>query len=57
MHIQKFAEMENDDFGGMGIPKGNWKPVPGEDGDNNARLFIQKGSKMNDGQFDEAAPF
>lgn len=57
LHIQKFAEMENDDFGGMGIPKGNWKPVPGEDGDNNARLFIQKGSKMNDGQFDEEAPF
>jgi replicative DNA helicase len=57
LHIQKFTEMESDDFGGMGIPKGNWKPVPGEDGDNNARLFIQKGSKMNDGQFDDEAPF
>jgi replicative DNA helicase len=55
LHIQKFAEMESDDFGGMGIPKGNWKPVPGED--DNARLFIQKGSKMNDGQFDDEAPF
>ena len=57
LHIQKFTEMENDDFGGMGMPKGNWKPVPGEDGDNNARLFIQKGSKMKDGQFDDEAPF
>ncbi|HRO47447.1 replicative DNA helicase [Agriterribacter sp.] len=57
LHIQKFTEMESDNFGGMGAPQGNWKPVPGDGGDNNARLFIQKGSKMNDGQFDEEAPF
>ena len=57
LHIQKFTEMEGDDFGGMGKPQGNWKPVPGNEGDNNARLFIQKGSKMNDGEFDEDAPF
>ncbi len=57
LHIQKFTEIESDDFGGMGAPQGNWKPVPGDGGDNNARLFIQKGSKMNDGQFDDEAPF
>ncbi|MFT3706014.1 MAG: replicative DNA helicase [Agriterribacter sp.] len=59
LHIQKFTEMESDDFGGIGMHGGggNWKPVPAEGGDNNARLFIQKGSKMNDGEFDDEAPF
>lgn len=58
LHIQKFTEMEGDDFGGLGMPQGNWKPVPGDtSGDDNARLFIQKGSKMNDGNFDDEAPF
>ncbi len=57
LHIQKFVEMEEDDFSGMGMPQGNWKPVPGDD-DGGARLFIQKGSKMNDGNFgDDDAPF
>ncbi len=47
---------------------GNWKPLPpsgggapGGAGGDNARLFIQKGSKMNNGEFDEgldeASPF
>ncbi|HRP33897.1 MAG TPA: replicative DNA helicase [Agriterribacter sp.] len=57
LHIQKFAEMEGDDFGGIGLPQGSWKPLPGDGADPNARLFIQKGSKMNDGEFDEDAPF
>ncbi len=57
LHIQKFIEMESDDFGGIGVPQGNWKPLPGDSGGDAARLFIQKGSKMNDGQFDEDAPF
>ncbi|MCO5234829.1 MAG: replicative DNA helicase [Chitinophagaceae bacterium] len=57
LHIQKFVEMENDDFGGLGLPPGGWKPVAGDDGGNGARLFIQKGSRMNDGQFDDEAPF
>ncbi|MBX2920851.1 MAG: replicative DNA helicase [Chitinophagaceae bacterium] len=59
LHIQKFVEMENDDFGGLGLPQGNWKPVPGDSGsgNDNARLFIQKGSKMNDSGFDDEAPF
>src|SRR5215218_6795973 len=31
LHIQKFVDTDNDDFGGMGLPKGSWKPVPGND--------------------------
>ena len=51
LHIQKFTDMESDDFGGVGLPKGgSWKPVPGNDAGNqgNAKLYIQTGSKMND---------
>ena len=75
LHIQKFVEEEGgDDYGGGNkggggnAPQGggSWKPVPsgptqGGGNDNNARLFIQKGSKMNTGEFDdgmdEAEPF
>ncbi len=62
-------EEGDDDFGGSGgssgsgsTPSGgvgNWKPTnikPGgssQGGDDNAKLFIQKGSKMNSGEFDE----
>jgi replicative DNA helicase len=58
LHIQKFIEEEGDDLGGShGGGGGNWKPVPssggGAAGSDNARLFIQKGSKMNNGEFDE----
>jgi len=56
LHIQKFVEMESDDFGGIGMPGSNWKPVSDDDG-GGARLFIQKGSKMNEGKFDDEAPF
>jgi replicative DNA helicase len=57
LHIQKFIE----DTGGSGFeggsPAGNFRPVrPDEDG-GGAKLYIQKGSKMNDGQFDDEAPF
>jgi replicative DNA helicase len=60
LHIQKFVEDEAGDFG-PGLPPtggGNWRPVGGGDGmgDNPAagpKLYIQKGSKMNDMQFDE----
>jgi replicative DNA helicase len=58
LHIQKFIEDEpgggsdfNPNMGG-----GNWKPVQGG-GDDSARMYIQKGSKMNDGAFDDEAPF
>lgn len=69
LHIQKFVEEVEDDFGGGSgaAPSGgggNWKPVgpaAGAGGGNGAKLFIQKGSKMNSGEFDdgfdEAAPF
>ncbi len=58
LHIQKFVEEEGGDFGG-GQPGGggNWKPVAGGGGDDGARMYIQKGSKMNDGNFDDDAPF
>lgn len=64
LHIQKFEEWEDDNtnpFGG-----GNWKPIPatppgGTDTGDGGRFFIQKGSKMNNGEFDEGfendAPF
>ncbi|HVM87817.1 MAG TPA: replicative DNA helicase [Puia sp.] len=45
LHIQKFIEETGGDFGSMGLPPGNWKPVPDEEG--GAKLFIQAGSKMN----------
>jgi replicative DNA helicase len=70
LHIQKFVEEEGDDLGPKGGGAqpfngggGNWKPVgtPPAGGDAGAKLFIQKGSKMNSGEFDEgfdeAAPF
>jgi replicative DNA helicase len=61
LHIQKFVEEEGDDLGGGGgYPStgggGNWKPLgpsPSQGGDNGANLFIQKGSKMNNGEFDD----
>ncbi len=62
LHIQKFVEDEagGNDFGGpMPGGGGSWKPVSGLDGgdDGGAKLYIQKGSKMNDGEFDDDAPF
>lgn len=58
LHIQKFIEEEGSDFGG-GFPQGggNWKPISGNDNDGGAAMYIQKGSKMNDGAFDDDAPF
>lgn len=61
LSIQKFVEFEEDgfaDFNKGGTPGGgggSWKPVQDEGGD--ARLFIQKGSRMNDLDLDEEAPF
>lgn len=59
LHIQKFVEADQDDFSGLGVGSGNWKPVPGAGGgDDSARLFIQKGSRMNDLPMgDEDTPF
>jgi replicative DNA helicase len=63
LHIQKFVEDEaGGDFNGGGgsAPSGgggSWKPVAGLDSGGDAKLYIQKGSKMNDGEFDDDAPF
>ncbi len=65
LHIQKFVEYETDGgFGGGGgfnppggSGGGNWKPVSDLGGGDGAKLYIQKGSKMNDGEFDDEAPF
>ncbi len=65
LDIQKFEEWDGDSgIGGMGS---NWKPVgpsttPAAGGAGDAgKLYIQKGSKMNGGEFDEGfendAPF
>ncbi len=59
LHIQKFIEDENSDsILPVGLPKeGNWRPVSGA-GDDEAKLYIQKGSRMNDGEYDEdESPF
>lgn len=64
LEIQKFEEW--DDNGGLPGLGGNWKPVgpstpPAAGGAGDSKLFIQKGSKMNGGDFDEGfdndAPF
>jgi replicative DNA helicase len=56
LHIQKFIERDTTD-NGPGLPSGgNFRPVRDDEG-GGARLYIQKGSKMNDGEFDEDAPF
>ena len=59
LHIQKFIEDENTDTGHPGgLPKeGNWRPVS-ETGGNDAKMYIQKGSKMNDEEYNEEdSPF
>jgi replicative DNA helicase len=58
LHIQKFIEDGGDDFSGLGLPGGSWKPVSDADG-GGAKVFIQTGSKMNADSFgdDEETPF
>lgn len=61
LHIQKFIEDDQQGGGSDFNPNmggGNWKPVQGGGGgEDGARMYIQKGSKMNDGAFDDEAPF
>jgi replicative DNA helicase len=52
LHIQKFTEYGGDDFGGIGLPSGNWKPVQDDEG-SGARLYIQAGSRMKDLPMDD----
>lgn len=54
LHIQKFIEEDGSDISSQLSP-GNWKST--NDEDNGAKLYIQKGSKMNDGEFNDEAPF
>ncbi|MGI8581632.1 MAG: replicative DNA helicase, partial [Chitinophagaceae bacterium] len=56
LHIQKFIEEDGTDSGSHLPAGGNWKPVNDID-DDGAKLYIQKGSKMNDGEFDDETPF
>ncbi|MEP7230634.1 MAG: replicative DNA helicase [Ginsengibacter sp.] len=56
LHIQKFIEDDGDHFSNNLPQGGSWKPVKDIDGDG-AKLYIQKGSKMNDGEFDDDTPF
>src|SRR4249920_1001123 len=60
LHIQKFVEDDGSGMAGLGLPAGNWKPVPDDAaGGGDAKLFIQTGSKMNDLPFsdEEETPF
>lgn len=51
LHIQKFIEEE----GGLPGPSspGSWTPLNQGPRDDGGRMFIQKGSRMNDDEFDE----
>ena len=54
LHIQKFNDMEEDNFNNLGLGGGSWKPVPPDaSGGDNARLYVQTGSKMKDIPFDD----
>jgi len=56
LHIQKFEEWDGDSGPAL-PPGGNWKPItpqPPQTGNDDARLFIQKGSRMNDDTFGES---
>jgi replicative DNA helicase len=59
LHIQKFEDMPDDNAGpstGSGNG-GSWVPLgpqsPQDGGSDNARLFIQKGSKMNENDYED----
>lgn len=55
LHIQKFVEEEDGGNFGGAIPS-NYKPISSDDG-GGGKLYINMGSKMNDGAFDDEAPF
>jgi replicative DNA helicase len=54
LHIQKFANWDEDPYSGIGLPAGGWRPV--DDGGGGEKLYIQTKSKMND-IADEEDPF
>lgn len=53
LHIQKFVEADPSDYPGPGMPPGYPGNAPGGDG---PRLFIQRGSRMNDGDLGDDEP-
>lgn len=62
LHIQKFEDEGLEGGGSNFSPGNNFRPLgpspyqpgsAGAEGGDNGRLFIQKGSKMNSGEFDE----
>lgn len=56
LHIQKFIEDDGADFNPGPTPSGgSWKPVSTSGGDD-AKLYIQKGSKMNDSAYEDDDP-
>ncbi|MFZ4059222.1 MAG: replicative DNA helicase, partial [Ferruginibacter sp.] len=58
LHIQKFVEDPEGGENGGGFTGGNFRPIkPDEQGGGDAKLFIQKGSKMNDSNFNADVPF
>jgi replicative DNA helicase len=57
LHIQKFVEEEGGSDFNPNLGNGNWRPVQGGGKDEGGKLYIQKGSKMNDGAYDDEAPF
>ncbi len=59
LHIQKFIEEEGGSDFNPNMGGGSWKPVPqgGASTGDGPKMYIQKGSKMNDGAFDDEAPF
>ncbi|MBK8711004.1 MAG: replicative DNA helicase [Niastella sp.] len=54
LHIQKFVDDEPEGPGGSGpyAGEGNWKPINTSGGSGGA-VYIQKGSSMNDGKYDD----
>ena len=54
LHIQKFVEEDNTNLPGLPLTKGNWKQIDGANSSqgDGAKLFIQRGSKMNTETFD-----
>ena len=57
LHIQKFIEDEDGGSGfGGGVPGSSFRPIKSDE-DGGAKLYIQKGSKMNDSAYDDDTPF
>jgi replicative DNA helicase len=56
LHIQKFEEDEGGGFAPNMPQGGSWKPVSDTEEGSGAKLYIERGSKMND-SFDDEPPF